>query len=519
MRVVTPEEMARVDRAAIEVESIAGLTLMENAGVAVAHAARDMLSLKGGRRVAVFCGKGNNGGDGFVVARLLSECGVKVIVFLIADPGELKGDAAENFKRLEGLPLEIERLSVPGEVEAAAGPAGAFDLAVDALFGTGFSGTAQGVFEAAIRAINGAGCPVLAVDVPSGVSGLTGAAAGPAVRADRTVTFAAPKVGLVQYPGAFLAGELEVADIGIPASLLDSVPDSRVFTVGEEEAEALLPRRPPDAHKNRCGHVLVVGGSPGLTGAAALCAQAALRCGAGLVTLGVPEGVHDILEVKLTEVMTRPLPQTAERVISLKAVEAVVELSRGCDVLALGPGLSTVGEAPEAVRELVRTVRAPMVLDADGLNAMAGHTAIFEKSGTPLVLTPHAGEMARLRGVDTASVQADRVGVARDTAAAWGAVVVLKGAGTVVAEPAGTVRISSSGNAGMATAGMGDVLTGCIASFMAQGLSAFDAAVAGVFYHGHAADLAASMDGMIGMIAGDVIRHLPLALRRGGATS
>ncbi len=519
MRVVTPGEMARVDRAAIEGESIAGLTLMENAGASVARAARDMLSVKGGRRVAVFCGKGNNAGDGFVVARLLAERGVEVVVFLVADPGELKGDASENFKRLESLPLEIERLPVPGEVQAAAGPAGSFDLAVDALFGTGFSGTAEGVFEAAIRAINGAGCPVLAVDIPSGVCGLTGAAAGPAVRADRTVTFVAPKVGLVQYPGAFLAGEMEVADIGIPGRLLETVPDSQIFTVGEEEAEALLPRRPADAHKNSCGRVLVVGGSPGLTGAAALCARAALRCGAGLVTLGVPEGVHDILEVKLTEVMTRPLPQTCERVISLKAVEEVTELSRGFDVLALGPGLSTVGEAPEAVRELVRAVRVPLVLDADGLNAMAGHTEIFEKRGTPLVLTPHAGEMARLRGVDTTSVQSDRLGVARDAAAAWGAVVVLKGAGTVVAEPAGNLRIISSGNPGMATAGMGDVLTGCIASFMAQGLSAFEAAVAGVFYHGHAADLAASMDGMIGMIAGDVIRHLPLALRRGVSTS
>jgi NAD(P)H-hydrate epimerase len=234
------------------------------------------------------------------------------------------------------------------------------------------------------------------------------------------------------------------------------------------------------------------------------------------VTLGVPEGVHNILEVKLTEVMTRPLPQTPKRTISREAAEYVLRICSDFDVLALGPGLSTAGETREAVRQLVRSVPIPLVLDADGLNAMSGQTGILEARSAPTVLTPHPGEMSRLLGGDTASIQSDRVAVALDAAERWGVVIVLKGANTVIADPAGTVRINTTGNPGMATAGMGDVLTGCIAAFIGRGLEPFDAACAGVYYHGHAADLAAGMDGTIGMIAGDVVRHLPLALRMRG---
>lgn len=517
MRVVTPDEMGRIDRAAIEKEKIPGMTLMENAGAAVAGAARDMLSRSGGRRVAVFCGKGNNGGDGFVAARLLERDGYDVRVYLMAEPSELSGDAAGNYERLQQNAVPVRVVSTEDEALDAAAMAAVSDLLVDAIFGTGFSGAVEGLQETVIRSINSSGRPVLAVDMPSGVNGLTGAAPGAAVDAERTVTFAAMKVGLVQYPGAAKAGEVEVADIGIPPALLEEVPDSDIYFVGLEEAEELLPEREPAAHKRQCGSVLVVGGSPGLTGAAALAARAALRSGAGVVTLGVPEGLSDIMEVKLTEVMTRSLPQTAARTLSAEAAREVRELCGQFDVLALGPGLSTSGETVSAARELVESVEIPLVLDADGLNATVGHTGIFNARKAPLVLTPHPGEMARLLETDTVEVQSNRIGTARDAAALWDAVVVLKGAGTVVASPKGQVRVIGSGNPGMATAGMGDVLTGCIAALASQGLGAFDAAVAGAFYHGHAADLASSMDGMIGMVAGDVIRHLPLALRRGRA--
>jgi ADP-dependent NAD(P)H-hydrate dehydratase / NAD(P)H-hydrate epimerase len=514
LRVVTPEEMVLIDKEAIAGEKIPGLVLMERAGQAVARAARDMLGRAGGNRAAIFCGKGNNGGDGFVVARLLADSEIDADVFLLADPLELSGDASANFERLGGLPVRVTWVASPLDLEEGFGDGAGYGLMVDAIFGTGFSGRAEGIFERAIQAINGAGCPVLSVDIPSGVNGLTGAADGPAVAADVTVTFAAPKVGLVQFPGAGLAGAVETADIGIPERLLESVPESRISVMTESEAAALLPERRPDAHKGQCGSVLVVGGSPGLTGAAAMCAQAALRAGAGLVTLGVPEGVHDILEVKLTEVMTRALPQTAGRTLSREAAEYILRICRDFEVLALGPGLSTNGETREAVRELVRSVPVPLVLDADGLNAMSGHVDILMERRAPLVVTPHPGEMARLLESDTASVQADRVGAALDAARSWGAVVVLKGANTVIADADGTVRINTTGNPGMASAGMGDVLTGCVAALIARGLGGFDAASAGVYYHGHAADLAAAMDGMVGMTAGDVIRHLPLAMRR-----
>jgi len=515
LRVVLPEEMASIDRAAIEKEGIPGLELMERAGEAVARAARDMLSSTGGRRVAVICGKGNNGGDGLVAARRLSGS-FESTVFIVGavSPEDLSADSKANMERLVGTPVRVEWLVGPADGELLRREAGTFDLLVDSLFGTGFRGRAEGLFAEAIEAVNGSSRPVLAVDIPSGVAGDTGAVAGPAVAAERTVVFAAPKVGLVQFPGAGHVGEMEVVDIGIPERLLDEVPRTRTFLTTDDDADALLPLRMPDAHKGDCGALLVIGGSVGMTGAAAMCAQAALRCGAGLVTVAVPESLNDIMEIKLTEVMTFPVPQTESRTFAAAGADRILDRCRSADAVALGPGISSQAETAQLVRKLTSEVEAPLVLDADGLNAMAGFTDIFKARTAPLVVTPHPGEMARLTGTDSASVQADRISAARRAADDWGAVVVLKGAGTLVAGPDGDVYVNPTGNAGMASAGMGDVLTGCIASFMAQGLDAFGAAVAGAYFHGHAGDLAARMEGVAGLTAGDVIRHLPLALRR-----
>lgn len=513
MRVLLPQEMGKVDRAAIELEKIPGLELMERAGEAVARAARDMLASVSGRRVAVLCGKGNNGGDGLVAARRLAGAFTAVVYILGAGgPDDLSPDSKANLDRLYGSPVTVKWLAGEDADELARELPG-FDLLVDALFGTGLSGAPSGAHAAAIDAMNESGRPVLSVDIPSGVSGATGAVAGPAVAADRTVTFAAPKVGLVQYPGAGLVGRMEVADIGIPERLIEDIAESRIFLTGEDDAESLLPVRAPDAYKGSCGSVLVVGGSVGLTGAPAMTARAALRSGAGLVTLALPEGLNDIMEVKLTEVMTIPLPQTAGRSLAASSAHRVLELYGAYDAVALGPGAGTDPGTIDALRRLAGGIDAPLVLDADGLNAIAGETAILEGRSYPAVLTPHPGEMARLLERDKSSIQADRTGAAAEAASAWNAVVVLKGAGTVIAEPGGDVFINPTGNAGMATAGMGDALTGVIASFMAQGLAPFEAAVAGVYYHGHAGDLAAQMEGMVGLTAGDVIRHLPLALR------
>jgi len=514
LRVILPSEMARIDRAAIELEKIPSLELMERAGEALARAARDMLSTSGGRRVALVCGKGNNGGDGLVAARRLSGAFDSVVYVVGADDvGQLSADARANMESLDGTLVSTRWLSDPAVAVTLERELPTCDVIVDALFGTGFKGEASGIFRAAIEAMNDSGRPVLSADIPSGVSGDTGAVEGVAVVAQRTVTFAAPKVGLVQYPGAGYTGDMEVVDIGIPARLLDTVPDSRVYLTTEDEAEALLPHRTPDAHKGDCGRVLAIGGSVGMTGAAAMCAQAALRSGAGLVTLAVPRSLNDILETKLTEVITVPVAETPERTLAVEAAAGLIEAARRFDAVALGPGISMASETVALVRELVLHVEAPLVLDADGLNAMAGHTGLFRDRKSPLVLTPHPGEIARLLSTDTRSVQADRIATASRAAMDWGAVVILKGAGTVIAEPGGDVFINPTGNAGMASAGIGDVLTGCVVSFLAQGLGPFSAAVAGAYFHGHAGDLAAQMEGMAGLTAGDVIRHLPLALR------
>lgn len=521
MRVVTPREMAKVDNAAVEKEGIPGLELMERAGECAAAAARDMLGEAGlagamgmeAPRVAIWCGKGNNGGDGLVIARLLALSRVEVDVFLLCEASEVKGDARVNLERIASTSATMHHVTDSAGILEFGGSGKSFDLVVDAIFGTGFSGRADDVFADAIGAINSSGCPVLSVDIPSGVAGDTGAVSGVAVKAKRTVTFAAPKVGLVQYPGAGLAGEMTVADIGIPEHLLESVPTSQMYLTTSDEAAQLIPARRADAHKRQCGSVLVVGGAPGLSGAAAMCARAALRAGAGLVTLAVPESIHDIMEVKLTEVMTHPLPQSSDGTLALEAAEVIAELSDGFDVLALGPGIGTSPETVRVVREIVPVLYVPLVLDADGLNAMIGEAALFEQREGPAVLTPHPGEMARLLESKTATVQADRLTAALDAAARWGVVVILKGAGTVIAEPGGMTRVNPTGNPGMATAGMGDVLTGVVAALIAQGLGPFEASVAGAYYHGYAADLVANMDAMVGMLAGDVIRYLPLAMR------
>lgn len=513
LKVVTPKEMAAVDRAAIE-GGIPGLELMENAGKSVVKAIMEMISYNAESNIAIWCGKGNNGGDGFVVARLLNKTGNNVTVFMLCTPSEIKGEALENYNRIADTSIPLLVVKDPSDAEPFSKEIPPFDLVVDAIFGTGFSGEPRGVHKAAIEKINEVDCPVLSVDIPSGVSGDTGAVPGAAVRADKTVTFATPKVGLVQYPGREHAGELEVVDIGIPEKLLGEIPDSDIELVEEEDADRLLPERKPNAHKGDSGRVLVVGGAPGMTGAATMSARAALRAGAGLVTAGVPEGLHDIFEIKLTEVMTRPYSQTEKKTFSLKAAEEILGNIEAFDVLALGPGISGNEETAGMVRKLVAEAELPVVLDADGLNAMIGLTDIFKARKAPLVLTPHPGEMSRLSGKDTVEIQSDRVGTATVAAKEWGTIVVLKGANTVIADPGGRVRINSSGNPGMASAGMGDVLTGCIASLIAQGCSPFDAAVAGVYFHGFSADLVASMDSIVGMVAGDVIRHLPLAMRK-----
>ena len=496
--VLTPQEAGELDRAT-QARGIEADQLMERAGWAVARAAVDLLGGVYGRRVVVVCGKGNNGGDGFVAARHLARWGMRVAAILLADPAQLRDPAAANLDRLRDHP----EVRVRGFGEAGlARELGRGDVAIDAVFGTGFRGVAEGDHAEAIDALNAGPAPVVAVDIPSGVDGATGAVAGRAVWADLTVTFGAAKVGAVLMPGAERAGDVRVVDIGFPDDL---VPMS-LGMVEPGDVAPLLPVRASDAHKKASGTLVVVAGSRSMTGAVRLIARAAERLGAGYVSVAVPVSALAAVQAVLTETVFVPLPETADGTVSAAALDAVLERAADADALAIGPGLSTHPETSGFVRDLVRDAPVPLVLDADGLNAFAGETDALAERKADAVLTPHLGELGRLLGQP-----ADRLTAAHDLAARTGAVALVKGTRSVIAEPGGEARINPTGSPFLATAGTGDVLTGVIGAMLARGLDPFPAAWAGAYVHG-LAGVFAGRDLGEGVVAGDVAERLPQAV-------
>lgn len=508
---VTAQEMREMDRRTIEEFGIPGLLLMENAGLQVVHHAERRFGGWEDKRVLVLCGSGNNGGDGMVVARQIARRGAQVQVVLTADPDKVKGDALTNLHIVQKLGLPLHVLRSVEELDAIWERG--WHLVVDALLGVGITGEVRGLVGEVIRFLERrTDVPIVAVDIPSGIDADTGAVCGCAVRATLTVTFGAMKVGLAVYPGAEYAGEVVVADIGIPEEVVAQAEVPRRL-VTPEQVYIRLPLRSPDAHKGRFGHVLVVGGSVGLAGAPMMAAEAVLRVGAGLCSVAVPQSIYAATAGTLREAMVHPLPDAPEGCLSADSIDAMAPLLQRANVLAVGPGWSTHPPARQALRRLLDVVQVPCVLDADALNCLALDPKILPEVHPPLVLTPHPGEMARLMGVDTATVQANRLGIAEQAALRFGVVVVLKGARTVVATPEGRLWVNPTGNVGMATGGSGDVLTGVIAGLLAQeGMGAEEAAVAGVYLHGLAGDLAAREKGMVGMIAGDILRYLPEAI-------
>jgi NAD(P)H-hydrate epimerase len=513
----TAAEMRRADRSATERYGVPSLLLMENAGRGAADALERVQGPVRGRRIAVVCGKGNNGGDGFVVARHLLGRGARVTAWLVGRTAEVQGDARVN---LEALRRAGETVTEAAEAD---GPAfgrlraelGAADLVVDALLGTGVRGAATGSIASAIEAVNaaaGAGRPVCALDLPSGLPSDGEAPEGPVVRARVTVTFGLPKLGLVLPAGAAHAGRVEIADLGIPREWLgEGIPTALLEAA---DARAALPPRSTDAHKGSYGHLLVVAGSVGRTGAAVLACLGALRVGTGLVTCAIPASQQPVVAAQLPEPMTEPLPETAARTLSAKAIERVVELLSRMDAVALGPGVGLDPETQAAVQVLVRDGERPMVVDADALTALAGRPGLCREAPAPRLLTPHPGEAARLLGCSVTEVQKDRLASARRLAAESGAVVALKGAGTVVASPDGRAMLNPTGNPGMATGGTGDVLTGVAGGLLAQGVAPVAALSAAVYLHGLAGDLAAEARGEAGLVAGDVADAIPAAIRR-----
>ncbi|MCL5006194.1 MAG: NAD(P)H-hydrate dehydratase [Acidobacteria bacterium] len=508
--------MQQIDRLTTERYGVPSLTLMENAGRGVVEFLEQRFSPLSTRKIAILCGRGNNGGDGLVVARLLRERGLEPRVLLLAEPGNLRGDAAVNYERLaaRGAP---EVVPDPAAWQRIKSSLQGCTLLVDALLGTGLSKPLGGFLLTVVQDFPSVftQARIVAVDLPTGVLADTGDLIGECVRADASVTFTAPKVAHLFPPACHRVGEWIVRPIGTPPDALESNPDLFLNVLQAEDLEWLVRAREPEAHKGNFGHVLILGGSVGKTGAAAMAAKAALRAGAGLATVATAKSALPVIASYSMEVMTEPLPETDAGTVSLDALDhgLLDTLVEGKTVLAVGPGLGRHPETLELVRTVVNKYALPIVLDADGLNAFAGSIQTLQTDGRVRVLTPHPGEMGRLAERKTSAIVAHRLEVAREFAKSHGVQLVLKGFRTLTASPGGHVWVNPTGNPGMATGGSGDVLTGITAALLAQypDRSATEVTAAAVYLHGLAGDIAARELGEASVIAGDILDALPRA--------
>lgn len=489
-RVLSAAESRTVDAASGDT-----LALMERAGEALARAA--LLEASTSARFFVLCGPGNNGGDGFVAARYLHEAKRTVFAELVGDAGKLQGDAAKNYERAGVKFAQIAQTPGPD------------DLIIDALLGTGLNRPPEGPIADAIAQIEEwrvKGTPVIAADLPSGVASDSAQPYPQSVSADVTLVFGALKPAHVIEPGASRCGRVELIDIGLGANAISGLPGPAIMLLEEDDARAKLPKRRADSHKGTYGHVLVVGGSRGRSGAAALSALGALRAGAGLVTVATRSNALDAVLAHAPEVMGVELP--ADGALGLRDLNALLDAADGKDAVVIGPGIARDDDTHTVLAALLEELHVPCVLDADALNALAGYLDVLEKAQSALILTPHPGEMARLAGKTTADVQRDRIGVARDFVSAHPSLLVLKGSRTLITRDDGTIFVNPTGNAGMATAGSGDVLSGAIGALLAQGLMPPDAAIAGVWAHGQAGDLIREKRGETGLVASDLLDGL-----------
>ncbi|MBF0370347.1 MAG: NAD(P)H-hydrate dehydratase [Magnetococcales bacterium] len=511
-KLLTSEQMREADRQTIEALGLPGVVLMENAGAGVVELLRTRLPDLPQRRVLVLAGRGNNGGDGFVIARRLKMSGVSAQVILFGRGEQLQGDARINwqvFQNLRGRVIEIAGEEVPEFFNGILAHSG---VVVDAVFGTGLKKPVAGVIGEIFQRVNRSGKPVIAVDIPSGVSADSGQVLGEALQADWTVTFAAEKIGHRTYPGAELSGEVMTVPIGIPDKFID-IPAHRVARNLPDDL--VIPQRPEAGHKGSFGHLLVVAGGEGKAGAAVLTASGALRTGPGLVTVASPRSVQDQVATQLTEAMTLPLPEDGKTGgLGAGAVDKIRHCNLEPDALALGPGLGINHAIHGIVLEIIERWDVPTVVDADALNVFSGAAdeiaALAGSRSAPLVLTPHPGELGRILGCSVVEIQGDRLGVACQHAARWGVWLVLKGAGTVIAAPTGEAWINDSGNSGLAAGGSGDLLTGIIGGLLTQGWPVESAVRAGVWLHGAAADAAVVESGPAGLMARDLLPHLRL---------
>ena len=517
IKVLTNEEMRELDLIASKDYAIPGIVLMENASIGVYNFIVEHYGNVENKNIFIFTGKGNNAGDGFALARKLYNSMANVFVFSVYDPNELSGDALTNFNillaicndKLKANHLEIVHLNDREELFGYTEP----DLIVDAVFGIGVKGEIQGLAKDVIQYCNESNSPTIAIDVPSGLNGTTGEKCNVSINADMTVTMALPKRGLLINEGPNLVGKLEVADISIPRHLLFS-NRSRTFLLNDEDIKIRMPKRNYDSHKYSAGKVFVLAGSVGLTGAATLASEAALYSGVGAVILGIPESLNSIMEEKLTEVMTLPLPETSEKTLSIKAIEKIMQQINWSDVTLIGPGLSQNSETKMVIKEILAQSTKPLVIDADGLNNLQNDVELLKKYKGEIIITPHYGELSRLINKTTSEIALNRITIAREFSKEQNVTLILKGAPTVISDKNGNVYINSTGNSGMATAGSGDVLAGLTAGFFAQLKNPINASILGVFLHGLAGDIAKEEKTIYSLVAIDILKNIHTAIKK-----
>jgi NAD(P)H-hydrate epimerase len=514
--VVTSAEMQACDRYAIDTLKIPGLVLMENAGRGVVEMMEKHFGSMMGKTIIVLCGKGNNGGDGYVVARHLFNRGAKVIVLLLWKPSEQKGDAKINFESIQKIASKFKKNGMLQIKELKSSRVFRLlpnaDIIIDAIFGTGFSGEVRESYNSVIKWVNKAGGKKVSIDIPSGVNADNGEVSNVAVKADLTVTMALRKIGLITGEGKSYAGKVEVVDISMPMEIVN-LQKPKTFVVHADDVRKVLPTRSLNAHKHSVGKIFVLAGSPRFTGAAAMTASTAMKAGAGAVILGTPNSVYPIIAKKLTEVMVEPLPDTEEGTLSLAAYDKILNHLKWADLLICGPGISRNQETCQLIWRLILEYNKKILIDADGLNNLSEKISFLKNhTSREIIITPHTGELSRLTGLLSTEIEKNRVTIARQIAKQFRLTIVLKGASTITASEDGNVYINSTGNPGMASAGMGDVLAGLIGGLWAQGMNRTEAAYAGVYLHGYAGDMAKNKYGEKSLLAMDVQGFLPKSI-------
>jgi len=513
MKLISSKQMKEIDEKAIVEYSIPGIILMENAGIKMVEVIKNIKKELKNLKVIIIVGKGNNGGDGLVIARHLINSEAMVDVFLLCKPKQFTKDATINFNILTKMKANIFKLVKEEDIERLMESMMDVDVIVDAIYGIGFKGSLDDFENMVVEMVNKNRASIVSVDISSGVEADTGKVYKNAIRANYTVTFSLPKIGQILGRGSEYVGELTIADISIPKNLLND-KSLKMNLIDEVMIKNFLNKRDDDSHKGTYGHVAIIGGSVGMSGAVILASSAALRSGAGLITAAVPKSLVSIVEGGAIEVMTKPLFETKDKKISLKALSEIENLLKIASVCAIGPGMGKYYDANNLIKSVIKKSNIPMLIDADGINALDGDGRILKEAKIPIVITPHPGELGKLTGLKIEEIQKNRLDVAKKYALEYGVILVLKGHKTIIASPKGEIFVNTTGNPGMATAGSGDVLSGIIIGLMAQGLNSLDASVVGVHIHGLAGDLVAERKGQRGLVASDLIKYLPYLLEK-----